>query len=156
MKTELQLSLFNQFESLVDLENNNKLNILSLLSSHLDFSSLIPYEVMSSYHSSVGRNPYPLISMIKAFFVKNLYGYESIEKLIDLLAASPKVRNFCGFSTIPNKSTFSRFKSTFYSLLEDIFNNLVNITEPICRKMGENFASHLIYDTSGIDRKSVV
>ena len=32
---------------------------------------------------------------------------------------------------IPNKSTFSRFKSTFYSLLEDIFNNLVNITEPI-------------------------
>jgi hypothetical protein len=150
LKTELQLSLFNQFESLVDLENNNKLNILSLLSSHLDFSSLIPYEVMSSYHSSVGRNPYPLISMIKAFFVKNLYGYESIEKLIDLLAASPKVRNFCGFSTIPNKSTFSRFKSTFYSLLEDIFNNLVNITEPICRKMGENFASHLIYDTSGI------
>ena len=150
MKTELQLSLFNQFESLVDFENNNKLNILSLLSSHLDFSSLIPYEVMSSYHSSVGRNPYPLISMIKAFFVKNLYGYESIEKLIDLLAASPKVRNFCGFSTIPNKSTFSRFKSTFYSLLEDIFNNLVNITEPICRKMGENFASHLIYDTSGI------
>ena len=150
MKTELQLSLFNQFESLVDFENNNKLNILSLLSSHLDFSSLIPYEVMSSYHSSVGRNPYPLISMIKAFFVKNLYGYESIEKLIDLLAASPKVRNFCGFSTIPNKSTFSRFKSTFYSLLEDIFNNLVNLTEPICRKMGENFASHLIYDTSGI------
>ncbi len=150
MKTELQLSLFNQFESLVDLENNNKLNILSLLSSHLDFSSLIPCEVMSSYHSSVGRNPYPLISMIKAFFVKNLYGYESIEKLIDLLAASPKVRNFCGFSTIPNKSTFSRFKSTFYSLLEDIFNNLVNLTEPICRKMGENFASHLIYDTSGI------
>ena len=150
MKTELQLSLFNQFESLVDLENNNKLNILSLLSSHLDFSSLIPYELMSSYHSSVGRNPYPLISMIKAFFVKNLYGYESIEKLIDLLAASPKVRNFCGFSTIPNKSTFSRFKSTFYSLLEDIFNNLVNLTEPICRKMGENFASHLIYDTSGI------
>ncbi len=150
MKTELQLSLFNQFESLVDLENNNKLNILSLLSSHLDFSSLIPYEVMSSYHSSVGRNPYPLISMIKAFFVKNLYGYESIEKLIDLLAASPKVRNFCGFSTIPNKSTFSRFKSTFYSLLENIFNNLVNLTEPICRKMGENFASHLIYDTSGI------
>lgn len=150
MKTELQLSLFNQFESLVDLENNNKLNILSLLYSHLDFSSLIPYELMSSYHSSVGRNPYPLISMIKAFFVKNLYGYESIEKLIDLLAASPKVRKFCGFSTIPNKSTFSRFKSTFYSLLEDIFNNLVNITEPICRKMGENFASHLIYDTSGI------
>ena len=150
MKTELQLSLFNQFESLVDFENNNKLNILSLLSSHLDFSSLIPYELMSSYHSSVGRNPYPLISMIKAFIVKNLYGYESIEKLIDLLAASPKVRNFCGFSTIPNKSTFSRFKSTFYSLLEDIFNNLVNLTEPICRKMGENFASHLIYDTSGI------
>ena len=150
MKTELQLSLFNQFESLVDLENNNKLNILSLLSSHLDFSSLIPCEVMSSYRSSVGRNPYPLISMIKAFIVKNLYGYESIEKLIDLLAASPKVRNFCGFSTIPNKSTFSRFKSTFYSLLEDIFNNLVNLTEPICRKMGENFASHLIYDTSGI------
>ena len=150
MKTELQLSLFNQFESLVDFENNNKLNILSLLSSHLDFSSLIPYELMSSYHSSVGRNPYPLISMIKAFFVKNLYGYESIEKLIDLLAASPKVRNFCGFSTIPNKSTFSRFKSTFYSLLEDIFNNLVNLTEPICRKMGENFASHLIYDTSGV------
>ncbi len=150
MKTELQLSLFNQFESLVDLENNNKLNILSLLSSHLNFSSLIPSVVMSSYYSNIGRNPYPLVSMIKAFFVKNLYGYESVEKLIDLLVASPKVRNFCGFSTIPDKSTFSRFKSTFYSLLEDIFNNLVNITEPICRKMGENFASHLIYDTSGI------
>ena len=150
MKTELQLSLFNQFESLIDLENNNKLNILSLLSYHLNLSSLIPSDIMSSYYASTGRNPYPLISMINAFFVKNLYGYESVEKLIDLLAASPKVRNFCGFSTIPDKSTFSRFKSTFYSLLEDIFNNLVNLTEPICRKMGENFASHLIYDTSGI------
>ena len=150
MKTELQLSLFNQFESLIDLENNNKLNILSLLSYHLNLSSLIPSDIMSSYYASTGRNPYPLISMINAFFVKNLYGYESVEKLIDLLAASPKVRNFCGFSTIPDKSTFSRFKSTFYPLLEDIFNNLVNITEPICRKMGENFASHLIYDTSGI------
>ena len=150
MKTELQLSLFNQFESLVDLENNNKLNILSLLSSHLDFSSLISSEVRSLYYSNTGRNPYPLISMIKAFIVKNIYGYESIEKLIDLLSASPKVRSFCGFSSIPNKSTFSRFKSNFYSLLEDIFNNLVNVTEPICRKMGENFASHLIYDTSGI------
>lgn len=150
MKTELQLSLFKQFESLIDFENNNKLNIIKLLSSHLDFSSLIPYEVMVSYHSNTGRNPYPLISMIKSFVVKNLYGYESIEKLIDLLSASPKIRSFCGFSTIPNKSTFSRFKSNFYSSLEDIFNKLVNITEPICRKMGENFASHLIYDTSGI------
>ena len=72
MKTELQLSLFNQFESLTDLENNNKLNILSLLSSHLDFSALIPSEVMSSYYSNTGRNPYPLVSMIKAFIVKNL------------------------------------------------------------------------------------
>ncbi len=148
MKT--QLSLFNQFESLTDFENNNKLNIIMLLHLHLDFSSLIPEDMISSYYSGIGRNPYPLTSMVKAFLVKNIYGYESIDKLIDLLYASPKVRNFCDFSTIPDKSTFSRFKSNFYILLEDIFNNLVNLTEPICRKMGENFASHLIYDTSGI------
>ena len=147
---KIQLSLFNEFLSLTDFENNDKLKLLKLIDTNLDFYSFFPLEIASKYYSHNGRNPYSLISMIKAFFVKNIYGYHSISMLIDLLNASPQVKDFCGFHKVPNKSKFSRFKKNYTSLLQDLFNKLVNTTEPICRKMGENFASHLIYDTSGV------
>jgi len=71
--------------------------------------------------------------------------------LIDLLASSSEIRKFCGFKKIPHKSKFSRFRKKYINEIENMYNSLVNITEPICRKMGENFASHIIYDTSGIN-----
>ena len=67
---KIQLSLFNEFLSLTDFENNDKLKLLKLIDTNLDFYSFFPLEIASKYYSHNGRNPYSLISMIKAFFVK--------------------------------------------------------------------------------------
>lgn len=149
---EGQKPLFETFDHLQDFEKNDKVQLIKLLDKNISFYSLIPSSFFSKYNNNRGRNPYSLTSMIKAFFIKNLYGYSKISMLIDLISSSASIRKFCGFSDkIPNKSKFSRFKKKFCDEIEKLFNSLVNITEPICRKLGENFASHLIYDTSGIN-----
>lgn len=149
---QTQLTLFDTFEYLQDFEKNDKVKFLKLLDENISFYTLIPLSFYRKYNKKKGRNPYKLASMIKALFIKNIYGYNKISMLIDLLSSSPAVRKFCGFSNkIPHKSQFSRFKNKYCNEIESMFKYLVNYTEPICRKMGENFASHLIYDTSGIN-----
>lgn len=147
-----QKPLFETFEYLQDFEKNDKIQLIKLLKENISFHKLIPLSFFQKYNKSQGRNPYSLVSMIKAFFIKNVYGYSKISMLIDLLSSSASIRKFCGFSNkIPNKSKFSRFRQEYCDQLENMFNSLVNITEPICRKLGKNFASHLIYDTSGVN-----
>jgi len=146
-----QLALFDTFNYLQDFENNDKVKLINLLNENIDFHSLIPSSLHSKYNNCKGRNPFMLSSMVKAFFIKNIFGYSKVSMLIDALSLSPELRKFCGFSKIPHKSKFSRFRKLYCNEFENMFNSLVNITEPICRKMGENFASHIIYDTSGIN-----
>lgn len=68
--------------------------IFMLTSATGTINPFFPLEIASKYYSHNGRNPYSLVSMIKAFFVKNIYGYHSISMLIDLLNASPQVKAF--------------------------------------------------------------
>ena len=48
-------------------------------------------------------------------------------------------------------SKITRFKQDFLPDLQSVFDNLVDITEPICRDIDGNLASMLLFDTSGIE-----
>ena len=52
--------------------------------------------------------------------------------LIVFLKYSQELRDFCGFDTVPDASKFTRFKQDFLMDLQSMFDNLVEVTEPIC------------------------
>jgi hypothetical protein len=61
-----------------------------------------------------------------------------MELLITFLNFSEDLRNFCGLRTVPDPSFFSQFKQDYADDIEAFFHKLVDITEPICQKLGES------------------
>lgn len=143
---------------MVDLPEHNfkfrtekKPELISLLDDNIDFNSLISYQFYNAFYSYFGRkHKYHLISFIKALILSKLLGF-SDSQLITVLKCSSELRDFCQFDKVPDASYFSRFKQRFCSYLAVMFEALVDITEPICRKINEKKADYLIYDTTGIE-----
>lgn len=71
--------------------------------------------------------------------------------LITFLKYSSELRNFCGFNKVPDASKITRFKQDFLPDLQLMFDNLVDITEPICLNIDQELASMTIFDSSGIE-----
>jgi len=149
LKNQLKIkSLYSKF---INHKESNKSNLINILSEHLDLLELVPIEFYHAYYGYYGRNrEFTLESILSALILQKILGYNKITTLIDTLNLSIEARQFCGFKRVPNKSQFTRFKKNFHNHLHNFFNSLVLKTESICRKLGENFASHVIIDTSGI------
>ncbi len=141
-----QLSFFEEFDS-------SSVSILDLLKEHVDISELIPYSFASAFYSHNGRDRrYSLRSLISAFLLQKLLTIPTTELLINLLKISKELRDFCEFyNGVPDKTQFSRFKTSFADNLEDVFHRLVDITEPICQSLGKSDAQTLIMDSTGIE-----
>lgn len=71
--------------------------------------------------------------------------------MLSALSFSQEIRDFCSFSKLPDAAKITRFKQDFCDYLENFFNRLVDITEPICRKLDENKANYLIFDIAGFE-----
>lgn len=67
--------------------------------------------------------------MLNSFILKNILSISIVDLLISILHIPSEVCSFCGFLKIPNKSQLSRFKTDFLDNLDDLFNNLVDVTE---------------------------
>ena len=62
-----------------------------------------------------------------------------------------ELRDFCGFSKVPNASLISRFKHDFVTYIELIFQRMVDYTAPICQLIDSSLSQMLTFDTSGIE-----
>ena len=132
--------------------NQNQANLLDLLNQFINITEFIPFSFYQNYYSHFGRKKiYTLESMLSAFIIKNLLSIPSIDLLISLLHISSEMRSFCGFLKVPDKSQFSRFKSTFFDDLNDLFNILVDFTEDISKHINPFLSSILITDTTGFE-----
>ena len=132
--------------------HKNQNNLLSLLEQFVDISTFIPFSFYQRYYAHFGKKrDFSLESMLRFFILKNILSIPTVDLLITLLNISTELRNFCGFLTIPNKSQFSRFKSNFLEDLNDLFHNLVDVTEELCQKANPFLASILISDTTGFE-----
>ncbi len=132
--------------------NQNQSNLLDLLNQFINISEFIPFSFYQKYYSHFGRKrDFSLESMLSAFILKNILSIPSIDLLISLLHISSEMRKFCGFLKIPDKSQFSRFKLNFLDNLNDLFNNLVDVTEEISKEINPFLASILITDTTGFE-----
>ena len=65
-----------------------------------------------------------------------------------LLKTTPRI---LWFSKVPDASKITRFKQNFLDDLQLVFDNLVDVTEPICQAIDSAKADMTIFDSSGIE-----
>lgn len=94
---------------------------------------------------------YHLSSMISALILQKLFSIPETTLLITFLEFSEELRDFCGFDNVPHESQFSRFNTNFYTEINQMFHKLVDITEPICKKINSELSNILISDTTGFE-----
>ena len=80
-----------------------------------------------------------------------MLGISTDALLLSILKLSAAFRDFCGFTKVPGASQLTRFKANYCEHLKKMFESLVDLTEPICRKINAKKADYLIYDTTGIE-----
>lgn len=152
MITYKQLSLADVYSDCKEKFENDKYQFLSLLKNTIDLDELVPVSFINHFYASTGRpRKYQLYAMISAFFLQRIFSIPTDALLIIFLKYSQELRDFCGFSKVPDASKFTRFKQDFLLDLQSMFDNLVDITEPICQQIDANLASMTIFDTSGIE-----
>ena len=147
-----QLSLTDIYTDLDEYFHQDKSKLIRLFDQYIDLSELIPQSFINHYYASTGhpRN-YKLSSMLTALIIKMILSIADISLLINVLNLSSELKTLCGFSRVPNASQFSRLKIDFEDDFLMFFNNLVEITEPICRRLSPNLAAILVVDTTGIE-----
>ncbi len=147
-----QLSFSDISTDFDKLYNQNQNDLLSLLDEFIDISDFIPFSFYQKYYLKFGsKRDFSLESMLSAFIIKNILSITSIDLLITFLSISSELRKFCGFSKVPHKSQFSRFKSNLLDSLNDLFNSLVDFTEDISKEVNPFLSSILITDTTGFE-----
>ena len=147
-----QMSLFDTYQSVAASMEENKPKPFRLLDKHIDWDSLVPARFYMAFYRNTGRpRKYPLTAFLKGLVLQKIFGYVNDSVLLVTLRHSQEMRKFCGFQKVPDAAKLTRFKQDFLPYIMEVFERLVELTEPICREMDAEFAGCLIYDTIGIE-----
>lgn len=147
-----QLSLKDIFSDCQNKFDHNKDKFLELLETTINLDEIVPVSFVLHFHATTGRpRKHLLYPMIKALLLQLIFSIPTISLLIVFLKYSQELRDFCGFDKVPDASKFTRFKQDFLPDLQSMFDQLVDLTEPICQHMDLEKASMLLFDTSGIE-----
>ena len=148
----LQMSLFDIYSTVSESIEQNKPELIRLLEEHIDFDRIIPVRFKCAFYHRYGRShKYHLESFIRTLILQKLLGIATDALLIIILKCSAELREFCGFDQVPDASQFTRFREKYADFLAEMFEHLVELTEPICREINNKKADYLIYDTTGIE-----
>lgn len=147
-----QLSLNDIFQDCQEKFESDKPAFLSLLEQHIDIDEIIPVTFRNHFYASTGRTrKYPLRAFLWALIIQRIFSIPTDQLLLTFLAYSKPLRDFCGFSKIPDASKITRFKQNFLDDLQTVFDSLVDMTEPICQAIDSAKADMTIFDSSGIE-----
>ena len=147
-----QLSVSDILQDCQDKFNNDKPAFLSLLEHHIDLDEIIPITFRNHFYASTGRTrKYPLKAFLWALIIQRIFSIPTDQLLLTFLHYSKPLREFCGFNKVPDASKITRFKQEFLDDLLSVFDNLVDLTEPICQAIDSAKADMTIFDSSGIE-----
>jgi len=147
-----QLSLTDIFQDCQNKLDNDKPAFLSLLETHIDIDEIIPISFRNHFYASTGRTrKYPLHAFLWALIIQRIFSIPTDQLLLTFLSYSKPLREFCGFTKVPDASKITRFKQDFLDDLQLVFDNLVDVTEPICKAIDSVKADMTIFDSSGIE-----
>ena len=140
-----QLSLADFFTDCQNKFDNDKYEFLSILDETIDLDEIVPVSFVSHFHAATGRpRKHLLYPMLKALLLQLIFSIPTTSLLIVFLKYSQELREFCGFSVVPDASKFTRFKQDFLLDLQSMFDHLVDLTEPICQRIDMAKASMLL------------
>ena len=146
-----QLSLADIFTDCQNKFDNDKYEFLELLENTINFDEIVPASFVFHFHSATGRpRRHFLYPMLRALLLQLIFSIPTTSLLIVFLKYSQELRDFCGFDVVPDASKFTRFKQDFLLDLQSMFDQLVDLTEPICQRIDAHKAAMVLFDTSGI------
>lgn len=147
-----QISLCETFSDCQNQLIDDTPSFFQILSEHFDFNEFIPPEFQSAFYRSIGRTRiYSLHGFLSAFILQKIFSIPTDSLLLLFLNLCKELRDFCGFSKVPDASLLSRFKHDFEPYIELMFQQMVDYTEPICQMIDSSLANMLTFDTSGIE-----
>ena len=147
-----QLSLKDVYADCQDMFLDHDPSFFQLLEQYIDIDEFIPPSFVTAFYLRLGRNrDYPLTGFLSALILQKIFPIPTDSLLIILLSICKELRDFCGFSKVPDAPLFTRFKQTFLPWIELMFQNMVDYTEPICQAIDAALAQMLTFDTSGIE-----
>ena len=147
-----QMSLFDTYKGVAASMEEDKPKLFRLLDEHIDWDTLVPARFYMAFYQNTGRpRKYPLVAFLKSLVLQKIFCYVNDSVLLVTLRHSREMRKFCGFSKVPDAAKLTRFKQDFLPYIMEVFERLVELTEPICREMDAELAGSLIYDTTGIE-----
>ena len=147
-----QLSLADIFQDCQNKFDHDNPAFLSLLETHIDIDEFIPISFRNHFYASTGRTrKYPLQAFLWALIIQRIFSIPTDQLLLTFLAYSKPLRDFCGFTKVPDASKITRFKQDFFDDLQLVFDNLVDVTESICQNIDPAKADMTIFDSSGIE-----
>ena len=147
-----QISVADIFEDCQNIFEDDKPQFLSLLEQHIDLDEIIPVTFYNHFYASTGRTrKYPLKAFLWALIIQRIFSIPTDQLLLTFLHYSKPLRDFCGFTKVPDASKITRFKQDFLNDLQDVFEHLVDLTEPICQAIDSAKAGMTIFDSSGIE-----
>ncbi|MCD8300813.1 MAG: transposase [Clostridiales bacterium] len=147
-----QLSLADIFTDCQEILDSDKPQFLNLLQQHIDLDEIVPASFRKHFYASTGRaRKYPLYAFLWALIIQRIFSIPTDSLLLVFLHYSRHLREFCGFDKVPDASKITRFKQDFRDDLQDFFDRLVDLTEPICQQIDPVKADMTIFDSSGIE-----
>lgn len=147
-----QLSLADIFTDCQAKFENDKPAFLSLLETHIKIDELIPASFRNHFYASTGRaRKYSLQTFLRALIIQRIFSIPIDQLLLTFLAYSKPLREFCGFTKVPDVSKITCLKQDFLHNLQLVFNQLVDIKELICQIIDSAKADMTIFDSSGIE-----
>jgi hypothetical protein len=147
----VQTSLSDVYENVLCTVKPDNSNFLKTLKAYIDISSLIPKKVAVAWNKSTGRpRGRTLESFLWFFLLRNIIGIHNDSTFLTVMMLSPEIREFCGFTSVPEAWELTLFKKDFADYLELMFGSLVDVTEPICRELDPKKSDYLLYDTTGV------
>lgn len=147
-----QISLKDTFSDCRDMFIDDTPSFFQLLDEHFDIHDFIPSVFTNAFYQHLGRNRvYPLSGFLSALILQKLFSIPTDSLLILFLSICRELRDFCGFSKVPDAPLFTRFRQNFEPFIELMFRQMVDFTEPICRLIDSSLANILTFDTSGIE-----
>lgn len=140
------------FEDYQNIFEENKPQFLALLEQHINIDKIIPITFLNHFYASTGRTrKYSLHALLWALIIQLIFSIPTDQLLLTFLHYSKPLRDFFGFTKVPDASKITRLKQNFIKDLQSVFDKLVDITELICQDMDSFKADRTIFDSSGIE-----
>lgn len=98
-----QISLSDIFSDFQNSFIDNPPSFFSLLSEHFDLNEFIPPKFFTAFYLSIERKRlYPLQGFLISFVLQKIFSIPTDSLLLLFLHLNKELRDFCGFSKIPD------------------------------------------------------